>query len=432
MFFLLPFLQILQTSGATSFREEEPGRVMFKNMTILYNGSLEIEDNNLELWKPEDYVEVYLGEYHLQHFALSSWLGFSTSHMAVLFQNPRLRKWFVMDSYAKSAETIANLVMPSIAPNSPLNTMSFLDRLWAYINGDILSYLVWDNAGYVRTHEEKSEEFQDLRHIGTARGVDIINLREWVVNEYAFQNETHPFTFDMWQIYNGSTNERIRKSRMCHDFMEEILGRIKFVKNDDPVYGIYSEEQPESVSTFRDSLNLNVTSWEILDITNAKIRRDYQRFLRFFKNHIYEATRDMSFSRVTVTKMITLGMPFILFLDGNKYVKLGISPYGPVNYCRMPMDFIRGKEYIPAKLDDDRMQCFLPNYDYNEFKESVRFTLADYLLGLEQKIEDVVFGLDGKGGIYFSSAGLIIESTIIIIAVAKCIRWISDRNRKTA
>ena len=408
--------------------DEEP---RFKNLTILHNGSLEIEDNNLEQWKEDDFIEVYLGEYYLQHFALSSWLGFSTSHMAVMFQNPRIRKWFVMDSYAKSAETIANLVMPSIAPMSPLNSMSLFERLWAYIHGEIINYLEWDNAGYVRTHEDKSEEFQDLRHIGTARGRDLIKLREWVVNEYSSQNETHPFTFDMWQIYNSSTNERIRKSRMCHDFMEEILGRINFVKNEDPVFGIYSQDQPDIVSVFRDSLNLNVTSWDVLDISNVKIRRDYQRFLRFFRNHIYEATRDMSFTRVTVTKLITLGMPFILFLDGNKYVRLGLSLYGPVNYCRMPMDFVKGKAYVAAKLDDDRRQCFLPDYDYNEFKESVRFTFADYILALEQKIDDIFFGLDGNGGDSMSHFLLIVESLIVLIAIVQLVQTIVSKLRSS-
>ncbi len=404
----------------------------FKNMTVLYNGSLELEDNNLEQWLDEDFVEVYLAEYHLQHMALSSWIGFSTSHMAVMFQNPRNRKWFVMDSYAKNAETIANLVMPSIAPNSPLNSMSLWERLVLYFKGGYVDYLTWDNAGYVRTHEDKSQEFQDLRHIGTVRGKDIKDLREWVINDYAKQNETHPFTFDMWQIYNASNNERIRKSRMCHDFVEEILGRIKFVKNEDPVYGVYDDDSVGTISVYRDGLNLNVTDWKEVDMKKPKFKRDFQRFLRFFRNHIYEATRDMSFSRITTTKMIMLGMPIMAFLDGYRFVRVELSKYGSFNYCRMPMDFEKGKAYVPAKLNDTRQQCFLPHYNYYDFHDSIRFTFADYMIAIEQKLDDIIFGVDGEGGDILSHFTLILESSIILVALTKLVRWTASKimNRK--
>lgn len=429
------FLSILASaSGLTgSFRDDHETKLAkFKNMTILNNGSVEIEDNNLEAWADDDYVEVYLAEYTLQHVALSTWLGFSTSHMAVMFQNPRKRKWFLLDSFAKSAETIANLIMPSVAPNSPINTMPFFDRIAAYLRGELVDYLTWDNAGYVRTHEDKSDEFQDMKHVGTITGKELKNLREWAITEYAAQNETHPFTFDMWQLYNASTNMRIRKSRMCHDFVEEILGRLKFVKNLDPVYGIYTENHAGSISVFRDSLNLNITKWETVDMSNRKVRRDLQRVLRFFRNHIYEATRDISFSRTTVTKVITLGLPLALFLDGNRYVKVTLSTVGAFNYCRMPMDFKLGEPYVPAKLDDDRQQCFLPTYDYHDFKDSIRFTFSDYLIAFEQKIDDIIFGVDGNGGDLTSHVTLIFETSIVLIALTKIFRWVASKKLRPA
>lgn len=412
------------------FSDDIPAKPRFKNMTIHYNGSLEIEDNNLESWHEEDFIEVYLAEYHLEHAGLNSWVGFSTAHMAVMFQNPRNRKWFVMDSYAQSAETVANLVMPSIPPDSPFNTMSLWERLVVYLQGGIVEFLKWDNAGYVRTHEEKSDEFEDLRHIGTVLGRDVIALRQWAIREYARQNLTHPFTFDMWQIFNGSTNERIRKSRMCHDFVEEILGRIKFVKNEDPTYSMYAEEHAGPISINRDGLNLNVTHWEELDMTNAKIRRDYQRFLRFFRNHIYQATSDLFISRMTVTKLIALGIPTILFLDGNKWMRLTLSKYGAFNYCRMPMDFERGKSYLPSKLNDTRHECFMPPYNYHDFQDRMRFTLSDLLLAAEQKLDDALFGVDGRGGDLFSHLALIVESSVILLAVTNAVRWIVTTSAK--
>ena len=417
---------VLLAASLCGFVESTTARAMaeegqFKNMSILHNGSVELEDNNLEKWQDKDVVEVYLAEYQLQHMALSSWLGFSTSHMGVMFQNPLRRKWYVMDSFAKSAETIANIVMPSIPPYSPLHDMSFWQRTLAYLNGDIVDYLSWDNLGYVRMREERTDEFQDMRHIGTTTAGELKRVRTWVIEEYAAQNETHPFTFDMWQIYNASTNERIRKSRMCHDFLEDVLGRLQFSDTSD-VMAVDSK-----VSVFRDSLNLNITQWTNVDMSNNKIRRDYQRFLRFFQNHIYEATRDMSFSRVTVTKIITLGLPFILFLDGNKYVKLSPSMHGVFNYCRMPMDFVKDQPYVPAKLDDERKQCFLPHYNYFEFKENIRFTFADYLIWAEQKLDDAIFGVDGNGVDLWTHLALVTETLVVLIAVTRLIKWTAGK-----
>jgi hypothetical protein len=277
------------------------------------------------------------------------------------------------------------------------------------------------NLGYVRMREERTDEFQDMRHIGTTTAGELKRVRTWVIEEYAAQNETHPFTFDMWQIYNASTNERIRKSRMCHDFLEDVLGRLQFSDTSD-VMAVDSK-----VSVFRDSLNLNITQWTNVDMSNNKIRRDYQRFLRFFQNHIYEATRDMSFSRVTVTKIITLGLPFILFLDGNKYVKLSPSMHGVFNYCRMPMDFVKDQPYVPAKLDDERKQCFLPHYNYFEFKENIRFTFADYLIWAEQKLDDAIFGVDGNGVDLWTHLALVTETLVVLIAVTRLIKWTAGK-----
>jgi hypothetical protein len=299
--------------------------------------------------------------------------------------------------------------------------MGWWERTLAYINGDIVDYLSWDNLGYVRMREERTDEFQDMRHIGTTTGAELKRIREWVINEYAVQNETHPFTFDMWQIYNASTNMRIRKSRKCHDFLEDVLGQLKFSDTTNVM------TVDRKVSVYRDSLNLNITRWEDVDMTNKKIRRDFQRFLRFFQNHIYEATRDLSYSRVTVTKVITLGMPFILYLDGNKYVKLSPSMHGVFNYCRMPMDFVKDEPYVPARLDDERKQCFMPVYNYYEFKESIRFTFADYLIWAEQKLDDALFGVDGKGVDVWTHLALITETLVIVIAFTKLVKWLASK-----
>jgi hypothetical protein len=389
----------------------------FKNHTIINGGACEIEDDNLERWQPDDRVEVYLAEYTLQHVSLSAWLGFSTAHMAVVFQNPRIRKWYVMDSFARSAETIANIIMPSISPDSPYNQMSLWARIVSYLRGDLVRYLTWDNLGYVRLREDKTDdEFRDMQHIGATTASEVKRIRSWVTDVYTGQGAVTPFTFDMWQIYNATTSERIRRSRMCHDFVEEVLGMIQFKDQD---------EIP-TIDIFRDSLNLNVTTWQIVDIENAKITRDYQRFLRFFRNHVYESTRDLKHSVITITKFIALGLPFMLFLDGNTYVKVGLAEYGVLNYCRMPMHFDKGEPYIPAKLDDESQQCFLPSYVMSEVLGRVRFTLADYAIWFEQHIDDAIFGVDGNVGVW-TNIGQIVGTTMILLGITRLIKWLTSR-----
>lgn len=405
----------------------------FTNSSFVNGGACQIEDNNLERWKDSDRVEVYLGEYAMQHVGLGAWLGFSTTHMAVVFQNSRNNKWFVMDSFARSAETISNIVMPSIPPNSPWNRMNWWEKLVTYFRGGVVDFLVWDNAGFVRLREDKTDEFHNLEHLGAIYGNQLKSIRSWVLDEYTKQTEDNPFTFDMWQVYNASNNVRIRKSRMCHDFVEDVLGRITFIdssaEDSHDILEASLHGASPVVSAYRDSLNLNITSWELVDISNQKIRRDYQRFLRFFRNHIYEATRDMGYSRVTVTKLVTLGLPLINPLDGNKYYRLSLAEHGAFNYCRMPMDFVKGQPYVPAKLDDPRKTCAFPHYVYDEFKNVVKFTLSDYLIWLEQKIDDALFGKNGQGGDPWAHARFVFETTLIIIGLNKLVHWIT-RSRK--
>ena len=407
----------------------------FSNMSDVNGGACQIEDNNLERWRDSDRVEVYLGEYAMQHVGLNAWLGFASTHMAVVYQNTRINKWYVMDRFAKSAQTISNIVMPSIPPNSWWNRMNWIEKFLTYIRGGLVDLLVWDNAGFVRLREDKTDEFQNLEHLGAVNGSQVKEIRSWVVNDYTKQSAQDPFTFDMWQLYNSSSGERIRKSRMCHDFVEDVLARLDFIpapqqdeeESDDSFESVF-HSGTNGVSSFRDSLNLNVSSYEFIDISNPKIRRDYQRFLRFFRNHIYEATRDMNFARVTATKFITFGLPLILPLEGGKYFRVHLAEEGTMNYCRMPMDLNRGQPYVPSKLDDPRKLCALPHFIYNEFKHVVKFSLFDYLILIEQRLDDAISGKDGEGADPWLHFRFVLESTAIVFGLTKLFKWLTRKH----
>lgn len=388
------FLVLLTQVANASYR--------FTNNTILNNGACKIQDNNLDEWRDTDRVEVYLAEYELQHFGLSGWLGFSTAHMGVVFQNPRINKWYVIDSFAESGGTIASIIMPSVAPESEWNNLNFIQRIFSYFRGEIINSLVWENKGLVRMLEHRTDEYQDLVHLGATSAIYLKNVREWIINKYTRDD---PFTFDMWQIYNASTNERLRKSRMCHDLVEDILQMLALEMNDG------------ELSVFRDSLNLNVTSWEELDMTSGKSRRDYQRFFRFFKNHVYEATREMSFTRIMLAKFIKLKIPFILFLDGKRYFRATLADYSVINYCRMPLEMTQGQPFVPAKLDDPRQHCSIQRLDVEMLEGKLSFTIFDIAIWIEQIIDDAIS--DGSAWSYLIAA---LESTAVVIALARFAR----------
>ena len=397
--------------GEMPLRPPEKERVSsMKNMTIINNGGMEIEDNNLENWAPTDWVEVYLGEYKLQDLAQRNGIKFQVHHMGVLFQNVRKRKWYEMDFYARSADTIANVIMPSVRPDSVWSSLSLWGKIAAYIRGDLINDLVWDNLGFVRVREEKTGEFHELMHIGSTLGKDVFKVREWLVNEYSVHlPPLQPFTFDMWTLYNGSTNARVRSSRNCHDFAEEVLAQIEF------------RDTPEkTVSVYRDSLAVNITELIPLDMTNEKTRRDYQRFLRFLRNHVYESTRDIGYSAVTITKFVKLGLPFIILLDGTEFYEIRISKEFGLNYCRFPMDYTKGESYVPALLNDTRTYCYLPVIEADAFYQShVTLTVADLLIYAEYRIDEFFCNSE--------HIRTIIETTVWAIALVKVFLWLKAR-----
>lgn len=385
----------------------------FKNMTIINSGGMEIEDNNLENWRPTDWVEVYLGEHRLQDLAVKNGIKFQVQHMGVVFQNPRIRKWYVMDFFAKSADTIANVLMPNMRPDSQLHEMGLMEKLLAYLKGEFVDHLVWDNLGYVRVREDKTGEFHDLVHLGSSRAAAVIAIRNWLIHEYTVHTEDRPVTFDMWSLYWAANNTRIRSSRNCHDFVEHVLARVPF------------EDTPgDSISVYRDTLALNVTSTKVLDMTKPKSRRDYQRFIRFMSNHIYESTRDIGHSAVTITKFIQLGIPFIIFLDGKNYVQVELSKILGLNYCRFPMDYVKGQEYVPSRLNDTRADCYLPVMDADIYYQQISLTVADKLIYVEFLIDELLFGDDSP---HWNHLTTIFETTIWLVAIAKGLKWLRRR-----
>ena len=406
---VLFFIFLFGATGEEFYSEYDPSEWEFLN-----EGGLVLKDDQLNQWQDKDRVEVYIHEYELQNLGLSGWLQFSTQHIGLVFQNTRNYLWFGVDKFARSDGTIASIIVPAIAPDSEWKFLNWWQRILVYLRGDIVGYLSWDNLGYVRMEESTRSNVNHLTHIGTTTGRDIKNIRDWILNDFTKKT----VTFDMWQFYNGSTNERIRTGQMCHDLVEELLDRINITAPS------AEEDERETIRIYRDSLSLNVTSSEVLDMSLAKNRRDYQRFLRFFENHVYKATRDMSFTRQTLSKFIALDIPWIMYLDGDKYVRYTLAEYSIINYCRMGMEFIPGQAYVPAKLGDPNQQCFLQPLDYKDVIGSVKFTIFDLMIWAEQRLDDFICSVSDGTWLRLYH---IVETGIAMVVILRGARWWTSR-----
>jgi hypothetical protein len=270
--------------------------------------------------------------------------------------------------------------------------------------------------------EEKSPEFKEMTHVGSVFGSEVKRLREWLINEFTVSGAV---TFDMWSVYDDTTEERILASRNCHDFVEIVLQQLKFVSNISPWD---DGNRPNRVSVFRDSLALSAQSFVEMDMKNAKKRRDFLRFLRFLKNHVYEAARDLGMSKFPATKLQMLGMRFVVHADGEKYYEIELGEINSLNYCRLALEFELGKPVVAVPLNDPRKECYLPYFEMARVHEEATYHFQDYLLAFEQKVDDLLFGRDGNGGALSDQMYFVFESTIIVLALTKGIMWISKRN----
>jgi len=400
----------------------------FKNQTKLNNGSVEIDDNNLEKWQDDDVIEVYLGDYVLQNVELSSMLSFTVYHMAVIFQNPKRHKWYTVDYFAKTAETIANIIMPSLPPLSPWFELTWYEQFFAYFRGDIVDHLVWDNLGYVQLRESKSGQFTDLQHVGSVHGSQVKALREWIITNYT---RTHPggITFDMWSVYDADSQIRLHESRNCHDFIEHVLRELKFERGISP----YERElgTAERTSVYRDSLAVTAREMKKIDLkNNAKKRRDFQRYMRFMRMNVYEVTRDLSLSRFAVTRATKIGIPFLFRANGVDYYEVEVGNVNPLNYCRIPMDFVKGQRYVPSLWNDTRKVCHFPYFEIDELHKETPYSVMDYVLMIEQAIDDALFGRDGNGVPLTDHLMIIVETTVLLVALSKAIGWLVTANKR--
>ena len=70
----------------------------------------------------------------------------------------------------------------------------------------------------------------------------------------------------------------------------------------------------------------------------------------------------------------------------------------------------------------------MPQFNVHDVVSTVRFTLSDYAIWLEQRIDDLLLGADGRGtSIHLA---LIFETSILLVGLARFVRWLATRNSK--
>lgn len=377
------------------------------NSDIFNDGACTADDDNkVGLWGDDDEVELYLGEQLINDNAMLESLGFRTTHMGVFFHNRWKKKWLGFDFGASEFSSVAGLILPML--KYEWNDLPLWKQIWKYLNGEAVEYLQWNHHASVRIDDDKPTEFRNLDLAGVTNGANAKAIRKWVTEEYTRQDE-RPFTFDLYTIYDGATNERLRKSRTCHDFVEDVLMRVNFT------------DGKKHISVFKDTFNFNTSRFEEIEFSLAKSRRDFMRFLRMLRKRVHHATADLPSMLNMFAIFSYYDLPYIILIDGDKYMRVSFTKEHIANYCRMPLDITVGEPINPPKYSDLRVTCRFERYDVNTLLKKTRLSLSEWFILIEQSIDDFLFGRDGKGGVarYWEA---IFASTAAVILCSKLVK----------
>jgi hypothetical protein len=370
---------------------------------IRNGGALVVDDDGFAFWEPTDVVDVYVGEYRLENFTVASWFNVPASHIGLVFHNTMKDKYVIYDYFIRGDAGFPCLLIPAIIPGSGFDELSFLEALVMYMKGDLIKYLEWTSDAIIHLRDDPPHDFKHMDYMGRVDGESVREIRRWIVDEYTAQI---PFTYDIWSLYERDS--RIRSSKTCFDFVETCLDRL-FGR------GGNRDSEDSSIVYYREGFLVNTTNFEpIIDMESSrKNRRDFQRFLRFFKNHVYEASARLEYARILASKISYFNIPLVLPLERNRdYARFQLADHSIVNYCRYPVDIIPGKGSFPAKLDDTRTVCFLKKADLDQvlMENEMKLTFTDYSIWIEKIIDDFISD---------DSSILAVVSTLVLVGIAR-------------
>ena len=146
--------------------------------------------------------------------------------------------------------------------------------------------------------------------------------------------------------------------------------------------------------------------------------------------YVYEVTRDLALSRYAITRLSKVGIPFIFRANGADYYEVEAGNINPLNYCRIPMDFVKGEPYVPALWNDTRKRCHFPYFEVEELHRETAYGFMDYLLMIEQAVDDALFGRDGMGVPITDHLIIVVETTVLLVALTKAIAWLATVNKR--
>ena len=364
---------------------------------IINNGSLIVDDDSfVQYWERTDPVDVYVGEYKLKNLTIATWLNLPASHIGLVLHNTRRNRYVIYDYLVRGEAGLPCLLIPSIIPGSGFHDLNFFESIQMYLRGDLLKYLEWTSDAVVHLRDDPPHDFNHMDYIGTVDGESVEKLRNWIINDYTSQ---FPFTYDVWSLYQGTS--RIRSSKTCSDFVETCLVQL-FGNGRNPI------------TFYREGFLVNTTDFEPwIDMeSSSRNRRDFQRYLRFFRNHIFEISSKFEFARILFSKISYFKLPLVLPLEKHsQYARFKLADYFIINYCRYPVQIIPGQGAVASELNDPRVVCFMGPADLDKVlaEPGVKWTFTDYSIWFEKIIDD-----------FISSPILAIAtSTLVIVVIAK-------------
>jgi hypothetical protein len=365
-------------------------------------------DPHIESWSPGDSITVFAGEYKIDSMALAKAVHFDVYHLGLVFRNERLHEWLSVEFFMADAEGVASMFAPT-SVDEALWELPIWEQIGLYMTGSALKYFSWENQAVVSIKHwgrRKPKSYTELTLIGETHADELHAVLDWIHSEYT----ANGLSYDVWGLYQD--NVRIRRSRICYDFVEDVIGRMRI-----------RLAEPETI-VFREGVVMNVVFLRDMDVeNNPRHARDYLRYMRVLSQHSAQIAAHLVYTRMVVAKFALLGLPYIMGLE--RVVEVGFENFGAENYCRRRMvlkNLERDTSQVPRVdvfTDPDPVECLFPTQSLEEIQKFITFTWTDWMVLGEFWLDNFLVGRDGDDGIAAWWYSLVVGAVVAVGVVGR-------------
>ena len=278
---------------------------------------LDPSDNGLSItvW----YLEHLLAAWVLERSpwnAYHSGIGFLVEDKAT-----RKKSYYTVDFGPRITGEISPILHPVMFPLYPRWMPHVLGLGYAYVFASYQMY--WENEGTLRYHAEDDgfpSKYTNFTLVGKINPKQFNHIREWFLR----YQEDHQ-TFEPVEVIMHAESEVGLPSSMCHDLFYNALNelhRVGFAPN-------------PSDWILRDHIFVFAKSYELVDETDWRTRREIARFYRFFLMFMDSINDNFVSIREMLASAEAVNTTAFLYWNRSYYRVELVNPW--VNYCYLPV-----------------------------------------------------------------------------------------------